>query len=370
MRTESLSKKPANESSRIPSIDLLKCIAIIFVVIYHTRLFSIDFIAQESFVNYFHYYFMTILSTCVPLFFFANGYLLFSKPFDYKKHIKRTVRLTALVFIWAFIQMPIYLAISKEAISFEKIVNAVLSLSGEWRMHYFWFLGALVSMYVLFPVLKIAYDNHKKSFLFFLFICTFFTFGFKFINEVLNVGSVLLKHSLGSMNQAVFTIFNPFRSPYSYAFVYFCGGGLVYDYSDKIQSLPQQKRIAGSIIGIVLSCSLLFLFGRLYSKIAADAIWDVVWQGYDSVYTLVNVFCIFLLCCKYKGNKIVRFISENTLGIYLVHGLLIHSTVSYLLQFDYLCNLPVSLLYAGLILCASLAIVTVIKKIPYIKNLV
>lgn len=74
-------------SKRLTYIDLLESIAIFFVLLYHSRLYATDFLSDSSISNYISYFSTTILSTCVPLFFFANGYLLFSKPFVLKKHI-------------------------------------------------------------------------------------------------------------------------------------------------------------------------------------------------------------------------------------------------------------------------------------------
>lgn len=95
------------ESNRWSYIDLLECIAIYFVLVYHTTLYSFDFLNEGTLFNYFAYFFRTILSTCVPIFFFANGYLLFNRPFVLKKHIYKTLKLVLLVFIWAAILMPI-----------------------------------------------------------------------------------------------------------------------------------------------------------------------------------------------------------------------------------------------------------------------
>ena len=59
---------------RFENIDLLKALAIYFVVIYHFNIIPINVIEPDSCWNYFNYYLKSILSTCVPIFFFVNGW--------------------------------------------------------------------------------------------------------------------------------------------------------------------------------------------------------------------------------------------------------------------------------------------------------
>ncbi len=73
--------------ARYDSIDLIECIAMLFVVMYHSTTVPYDF--NQSAYECVNYFIRAILSTCVPLFFFANGYLLINKKFDLKKHLKK-----------------------------------------------------------------------------------------------------------------------------------------------------------------------------------------------------------------------------------------------------------------------------------------
>lgn len=157
------------EQKRIKHIDVIETIAICFVVFYHSRTYEFDFVHCGTENNivwlyYFRYLLRTILSTCVPLFFFANGYLLFSLPYDLGGHLKQTVRLSLLPF-WGLVLCPIYMMMSKTTVSIRGTVENLLSLSTEWSLNLFWFIGALVCIYVFFPALKSLYDNDNKSFL-------------------------------------------------------------------------------------------------------------------------------------------------------------------------------------------------------------
>ena len=151
---------------RLSHIDLLESIAILFVIIYHGTIYSHDITQEATVSNYLLYFARTILSTCVPLFFFANGYLLFNKPFNLRKHVKKTIRLIALVFIWMVLLMPIYMFVAGEPWRLGTFASNILSMTTAWSMNIFWFIGALICMYILFPALKALFDTNRKSFLF------------------------------------------------------------------------------------------------------------------------------------------------------------------------------------------------------------
>lgn len=360
-----------NTSKRLLHIDLIESIAIFFVLIYHCTIYSFDFLSDSSALNYLSYFLTTILSTCVPLFFFANGYLLFNRPFDLKKHLYRTLRLVILVFLWAFILMPLYMLILNKNLSIKEALLQILNMSTAWGMNLFWFLGALVCMYILFPALKALFDSNKKAFIWFTIICAFLTFGFDHLNDVLNFISVASGQWIGTLNFTIFKIFNPFRGTYGYSFVYFCVGGLAHIYLDKILSISRFKRNLFSAIGILISCGFLFLLGVFYSRYVNASIWDVVWEGYDTVFTFCNVICIFILSLNYtKEVGIITSISKSTLGIYFIHGIFINLTKQHLRSIPILCNIPVNIIYAFLILIICLAITVVIKKIPLLRKLV
>lgn len=358
------------QKKRFAHIDLLESIAIFFVIVYHSKIYPFDILQDNSAIIYLRYFFNTILSTCVPLFFFANGYLLFNKEFSLYKHIKKTVRLVLLVFVWGFLLMPVYMIIENEPLSIKTILSGLLNLKIIWRMNYFWFLGAMVCIYILFPALKALFDKSKKSLLFFAIASAILTFGFVFINQALSFISTVTHHSIMTVNFPVFTMFNPFRGSCGYSFVYFCVGGLIYEYESKILSFDVKKRNIIASVGLLLSCACLFFVGIYYTYINGE-IWDVVWNGYDTVFTFLNVIFIYVLCLNYYRNSVfIKSVSCNTLGIYLTHRLIIQLTRPQITRWDLLCNLPLNILYAFLIMCTSLLICMFLKKIPIFKKII
>lgn len=355
---------------RLNYIDLIESIAILSVLIYHCTLFSFDFESDSTIINYSRYFLQTILSTCVPLFFFINGYLLLNRDFNLKKHISKCIRLVILTFIWSSIIIILTIFIKQEYLSIKEIILKMLYLESGWT-NSLWYLGALVSIYVFFPLLKTSFDYNKKAFISFSFVCIILTFGVTFINHSITIIGALTPLKISNIGYPIFNMFNPFKGFVAYALAYFCIGGLIYLIQDKIYDIPKLKRNVISSMTILLSCIGLFILGLVYSKYVDTNIWDVVWNGYDSIFTLINTICIYVLALNYKSDyKLISTISKNTLGIYFVHGIIIKLTKTTILSINLFNNVLGNFIYAIIVLFISLGTVLLIKKTHILKKLV
>lgn len=134
----------------------------------------------------------------------------------------------------------------------------------------------------------------------------------------------------------------------------------------------KRKRVC--FITILVSMFGLFVIGITFSHITGQY-WDVVWNGFDTVFTFINVVSIFLLCSQYKEKenlfrKTVFIISSNTLGIYFIHILFNKLLKPHIQEIAILSNILGNILYTFIILFVSLGTAIVIKKIPILKHLV
>ncbi len=353
-----------SEIKRYHNIDLMECLGIIFVLIYHSTLIQFDFISDPSLRKYLYYFSTTILSTCVPIFFFANGYLLFNKKLDLKKHILKTIRLIIITGIWGIITLVILMFVKDEFLSVGQFASYLWSWENGWLNH-MWFMGSLVVIYFFFPLLKSLFDKDKKIFMYFFITAFIFTFGNKMIIMLMDLISP-------DFADNYFNMFNPFRGIQGFTLVYFMAGGLMINYESKIKGFIESKKININILSvvlIVLSCVFLFVYGVIVSY-SRQSIWDCVWNGYDTIFTLINVVCLYFLSKKYEGNiGIIALISKNTLGIYFIHRILINMSRTFLRGFEWSNSIVVNILYACLLGAISLLITLLIKKIPILKKL-
>ena len=74
------------------------------VVSYHATTVDYGIIDGRGY-EIFNYIIRAFLSAGVPLFFFANGFLLMNRPFELKKHVIKLMRIIILTVVWAAINV-------------------------------------------------------------------------------------------------------------------------------------------------------------------------------------------------------------------------------------------------------------------------
>ena len=348
---------------------MIECLAILLVVAYHLTLYEFDWINEQKFVFYFRYFLRTILSICVPLFFFANGYLLLNQKFELRKHIFKIIKIIILSFAWGLFCTFLSMSIHGTALSLKEIIECLWTWNRGWVNH-FWYMGALVCIYIFFPLLKITYDSCRKAFVCFTGIVMLLTFGNVLLNHLATIVLSYFRTFDIVLNENWFVQFNPFRGIYGWTFVYFCVGGLCYGYKDKILNIPKRKKNIISVCVIMVSSMALFLLGVVFTNITGK-IWDVVWYGYNTLPTFINVVAIFIVSLSYERPiKLVKKISRNTLGIFYFHAIIISISKDYIRNMPFGSTFVGNIIYAGVLtlLCAYIA--DGMKKIPLIKQMV
>ena len=244
---------------------------------------------------------------------------------------------------------------------------SVINMDSRMHLNILWFMGALVCIYILFPAIKSLFDSNRKAFVAFVVVCSVLTFGVVLGQEASDIFTSLLNHRISLVNHDLIKMFNPFKGMHGYTIVYFCVGGLIFTLEDKLLSIKPYKRNLFSAIGLLVSCSILFCLGLFYSKFT-DTSWDVVWYGYDTIFTFFNVLFIYVLCLNYKkGTSIVCLVSNNTLGIYFIHQLFIPFITPWIKSLTFMRNVPMNVLYSTVILCISLVLSILINKVSRLK---
>lgn len=359
----------ATKKSRIAWIDLLETLAIFLVILCHNSLYQLDLVSPHAgFSNYLIYFINTIKVIGVPLFFFINGYLLFSKKLDLCRHLKKTIHYIIITIIWAGFALLVLNDFQFTSLS------SFLSAKGD--IAYLWFMGALIVIYFLFPILKAAYDQNPKLILYFVIMCAIFTFGNTILNQLYTI------YSAGILHQPVvhydvnfFQMFNPFQGIHGYTLVYFCLGGLVYYYRDQILSLKPKTRNLIGVAGIIFGMAGLFLISLLYIK-TRGIYWDHIFNGYDTVFAFCLTTGVFLLALNWsnarhpKLNHFFEVASRNTLGIYFLHTILVFLSINFLRTIPVLCNFFGTFFYGVIVFFLSLTISIIMRKIPVIRQLV
>ena len=361
----------ATLQKRLPHIDLLKCLAIYFVLIFHGTLYRYQVQPDMTAVQLLRFFFRTILSTCVPMFFFVNGYLLLNRPMDLGRHTRRTVRLILQTFFWTVFLLLILQPYYQEYFTWEELKDQIPVLKMDWN-NQLWFLEDLIAIYLLFPLLKRTWDADKKSFCWITGVVMFLCFG----NSLLNLGMTLFnlfvkrEFYLYENGLPIFFNYNPFGVRLTMGLAYFCLGGIAGKMESHLRSIPAKWRNLAAVIGLALNCFVLGMLGWRFSLYLGST-WDVVWNGYGTVFTLGNVVSLYLLSMNVKKERpLLRSIAGNTLGIYLTHDLIQKLIVKSVKQLPFMRSLTGTLIYAAALLLICLAVCRLLKKIPLVKHLV
>jgi surface polysaccharide O-acyltransferase-like enzyme len=350
--------------------DNIKFLAIIMVCIYHFNGLNTDILTYKNLSTYINYLFQGSLSICVPLFFMVNGALLLNRPLKLNEHFKKTGTIFILVNVWSVILLLALAPICGDHYSFKQFLKAVWFLKLE-RNNHLWFLKTIISIYLLFPLLKLSYDQQgKKVFYYICFIFFFFSFANVSLTSIINIADYLFGFGyLKTDNFEFFPLINPFGH-YFYSFFYFSLGGLL-----SVQIKDNRIKIRSGLLIAIFFCFIfmLFFYGVMMTH-TLNKVYDTVWNGYDSIMALAMSTAAFILCSRisYSNDKalhVISLISRNTLGIYLLHVLFGRALIQFF-KITYLSgNIFINIFFGFILTVLSLLAVLFIKKVPLLRRL-
>ena len=355
--------------SRHKNIDLLETIAIFFVVFYHANISPCDFVNSPSILTYTSFLLQSVLSTCCPLFFFCSGYVLLNRSLDLKKHIFKNFRLILIAIIWAMFTIFVLMYTDHTKLSPVEFYKTFINKTESW-IGYFWFLGALVCLYITFPLIKNAFDTSKSVIFYMILVCYFVPLA----NMLVNRFNTAIVHDFGGI---FFDMFNPLKGANAYSYQYFMLGGLLGFYKDEILDIFEEKRIpvlACGIAMIVIFACVLGAYG-IFKSLKSHNVWDMVFNSYDSILTCGMVLGFFLVSTTYNPSdhpnieKIIRTISCNTLSVYIFHEIIIHAVKNNVSISPIYYNPIGTLIYSIFIVAICTLLGWACKRIPFIGKL-
>lgn len=366
------------KQKRLAALDLIKFLAMFFVVLYHGRYMWINIMKDLNLKTFCLFFIHTLLSTCVPMFFFVNGFLLINKELNLKKHILKTFKFIAITFIWGAITLYILSILRENPFSAKEFIESLWSFKQDWINH-LWFMGALVGIYFVFPIIKAAFDSNRKAFNYFVLFCTIVVFSVSF----LDLAATFLDMQFEGGKRIIFNnwlnMFNPLRGVRAFTLAYFLIGCYFGANRKKIDEKIKKFKFINpvTLILIIAVSTALYAYWGIWSSHVTGEQWDTVWFGYDEIFILIDTVSFYLLSRYYKGNAknpfsyIVKAVSKNTLGIYFTH-IIILELARYLkiTQLGFMQNYISFIIYAFIILLICAGISALLKKIPILKKLV
>lgn len=329
--------------------DILRGLAIIFVVIIHT--FGLVYHFNEG-LDYLLTYgtIFTIAQSAVPIFLFISGYFLRFKYMN-ERSLKSIFRSRIKKIIPPYILFSvIYILYNnwkyQQNISVLEGLYKVLSFSAEFH---FWFLGLIVFFYLFFPLINICFERINKikvligSFIFQLawIILEIYIYNEFLFNPDLQIIIFFGKYSI-----------------FSYIFYFVLGMYTAENYSEIKNKLIKKKYFFIAIIIFLPSVFVVFqsIMNLGYFKLLTLPI---------SIPAILIFYVISLKLKKKKFSEIFEFFGRYSYGIYYIHPLITSLIINLFLigTFFYL------ILFYNVLLISSI-LIYFISLIPYSEFLI
>ena len=311
----------APSRKRLLGLDIAKLLAMFQVVYIHFAFYTKD-VANTDLSRAV----LSLTVACVPIFIAVNGALLFSRPFDSRKHMRRVASSIALLFVWRAIHIACYSLMDAPRLSLSQTLAVLIGSNVEgYPTGHFWFLFSLIKLYILFPILKFAWDEHRRLLLP-IAVCLLILYsGIDGVRMLVLVFSSDLYTRLGDAFDA-FSNFRPFFGE-GYLLIYFLGGPCVLESYRSLKSREaESKEMASHLPAIALALVLVTSALTVYvARVQYEAGLGVfgVSYGYWLPSTVVMTFAVLYLLLwlgdRLKQGRLLPLLGSGTFAVYMMH---------------------------------------------------
>lgn len=349
--------------TRRVDIDLLRVIGILFVVAYHygaipSELFAVD-------------YFRSILSICVPVFFFVTGVLYSSREFPLRKGVHKALKLVVLTSVWGTVLWISMAKILGKSVTLGSWVSGVLTLE-QGVINHLWFLPSIAILYLLLPFFCALQRDEPRLFNGLCALSLFFAFGLDALSRLINLPALFAGAGLSTKLSTFMYMFSPLKGIHGES-VALCLAGMWISGRESLLiervlgcgDRASKIRRALFALVIVFACpAVLAMDAKVRFAFTGEA-YDPTWGGYTFAGTFVLVAALYLMLFRARAvlassrrvAKAISRIGGNTLAIYLLHPLLRTVTYSTILSvYSPIDRLAVGML-ASLASCVCFAII-------------
>lgn len=334
-------------TSRFFWADSIRVIAIYFVIFLHTGSLLTSVSSKIFSVSAAY----NLARTSVPLFIILSGALLLTKDESYKDFFKK--RYSRILFPWIFwtIIYFFWYAYSKhQSISISSARSIYqLFFSG------FWFLPLIASIYFFTPLLRI-FVRHAKTRDLLFGVALWFVFASIFPFFQLIIGSGLPYNNSAVQYIGYFIL--------GYAFV-----------KVKLSKRILHRTIAVFVLSLIISFISIFLpNGAILNE------YPYLFLSPFAVFNSVAFFALLYAVCvlfekkiPQRAEKIMASMSRATLGIYLIHFIILEISYPAVSLFaDSFVPIPLLAVFikTAVIFLASFCIIYLLQKVPVLKKIV
>ena len=329
-------------AKRIINVDLIRilsCLGVIGLHCFQEHLMSINLIVYR------------LCGFAIPMFFVLSGYFLATKENDVKSSLRRISKVLIVIILWNLLFWFIYSIknlLTAQIIGFMDLSKSILKgFIQQGRFWHFWYLAALILVYALLPLISRLLRKKQQIIILWAVLLS--------IGVILQILSEFVLHL--SIQRFVL---QPLRL-WTWIQYFLLGGVLRISY-DKWHGRKKE-----SLIMVVVTTLVVQLWQSLMGNQIAVLYGEAF---YDSIFTVLWVISIFVFVMNMEvGNNLEKFVATVapcTMGIYIIHPLLIRYMKRVLFPDSFI----KSFLLFIILTCISFGITYVFRKIPGLRRLV
>lgn len=323
-------------------IDICKITAMFLVIILHTVCNGIK--DNQKDFSLLIYYLGTF---AIPLFFMVNGYLQLNKVKDYKYVLKKILNIFIVCFIWNLPIVVFKLVVEGENSNI--ISNVFFNYVQKGYFWQFWFLGALILIYIFLPLIQKLFNKTEKY--------KFFTILLIIVSSLVDLFNIINNNFLG--NDIIKNIIPQVFRIWTWL-TYFFIGGLIRK-NEPLKRIDNKKLITITLVLLFITIFYAYTFSNiLYSNLYAENL-------YDSFIVIVTTIFIFNCFSRIQiSNKLITDMGKLNMGVYIIHP----TIIKIFKYFNLLYNNYLNVLFSIIIFIICIIIAKIISKIPYLNKII
>lgn len=283
----------------------------------------------------------------VPVFVIISGYCFLPKADSFTYVIKKSCRLFLIMLLWSFVYYIYYLIEGKiDFVGIKSLIKFLVT-----KPNCFWYFYMAIWLYVISPALKVFFDNaDKKQFLYVLGLC--FIMG--------SVITILVRSELSSTFNI---IIEKTKAAYTLGFpCLFLTGGYIFKFGIERKHRQMIYAFAMLLELAAIICNLYALNKGIYTNLlnsfyAPNAIFMGI-----AVFTAVFYLPANKFLDNSKVQKIIKYFSSLTLGIYIIHPIVLDFFKSTMLLNNSICLKFISIFSISMVITMGLKALPCIRK--------
>lgn len=275
---------------RNQSIDLIKIIAMIMVIGLHVNIGRLD--------NPIAFVISRTSGIAIPLFFMVSGFLLWGRKDNVKYSLKKIFNILKFCLLVCFAYWLLFDLRHGKGIDYLWLLCKGCFIQQE-RMGVLWYLGAMIILYALLPIINYLDSKYK----FFIIYINIILLSVIFVTFTLNL---YMRFEQNYIIQT-FRIWN-------WLFYFSLGGIIKKTYNRHILTSYCKKKIIGLLTIIFWGIFVLYVY---YMRNHLGGI--EYFFGTPICWLYASSMFIFILSLNIKENRIIKELSNVFLPVYVIH---------------------------------------------------